>query len=101
MKVWLYFLYSSFKLQSFFKEGKILLKNCYSDIPASTRQLCDESDYIDCKKCNGNDCNTALTRDGIKCHQCSGIDCLVIENVANLVDCHSSCYIGINRKFTH
>jgi hypothetical protein len=74
------------------------LKNCYSDLPQSTRDLCSDSNYLDCKKCTGKDCNTDVKRDGLKCHQCTGLDCLEIKTVSDLVDCRSSCYIGMNGK---
>lgn len=83
---------------SFPTDGTVLLRSCYSDVPDATRELCDDSSYIDCKKCVGDNCNTATTRDGIKCHECSGVDCLIIETVSTVVDCRTSCYIGLNGK---
>lgn len=79
-----------------FLVGGVLIKTCFADIPDSTRELCNDANYLDCKKCSGGSCNTDTKREGTKCHQCSGADCLVVDAVANLVDCRSSCYIGMN-----
>lgn len=77
----------------------MLLKSCYADIPDATRELCDDSNFLDCKKCTGENCNVATTREGTKCHQCIGSDCLLIDTPATLVDCRSDCYIGMNCEF--
>lgn len=79
-------------------DGKVLLRGCYADIPKITRELCDASDYIDCKKCSGTNCNNQVKRDGIKCHKCSGIECLMVD-AGTLSDCRSSCYIGKDGEF--
>lgn len=79
-------------------DASVLMKSCYADIPDSTRVLCDDENYLDCKKCSGENCNVHTQREGTKCHQCSGVDCLVISGLSNLVDCQSSCYIGMNCK---
>lgn len=79
-----------------FEDGGVLKKGCYSDIPDSTRDLCDDANYLDCKKCSGESCNMETKREGIKCHQCSGVDCLIIDTQSSLIDCRSSCYIGMN-----
>lgn len=76
------------------------MKSCYGDIPDVTQELCDDSNYLDCKKCTGDDCNVATKREGTKCHQCAGSDCLLIDTPASLVDCRSDCYIGMNCEFT-
>jgi hypothetical protein len=73
------------------------MRTCYSDIPNVTRELCDSSNYIDCKKCQGTNCNNQVKRDGHKCHKCSGIDCLFVS-AGTIVDCESSCYIGKDGK---
>lgn len=77
-------------------DGSIVLKSCYADIPAQTRQLCDDEGFLDCKKCSGENCNSDSHREGRKCHQCEGADCLVIATASTLVDCRSTCYVGVN-----
>ena len=65
-------------------------------MPDLTREICSDENFLDCKKCSGDNCNTDRTREGRKCHQCSGDSCLVIEGAGTLVDCRSPCYIGVN-----
>lgn len=84
-----------------FTEGVPVFKGCYGDIPDTTRAVCDDENYLDCKKCSGGDCNVHTQREGNKCHQCTGVDCLVVSGVSNLVDCRSSCFIGMNCKRFH
>jgi hypothetical protein len=77
----------------------VLLKTCFADLPDSTRAFCDKTN-LDCKSCGGDSCNKESQRDGTKCHKCSGSDCLIISTASTIVDCLSSCYVGINCKIT-
>lgn len=85
--------FSSFALVEQFTDGNVMLKSCYADIPDATREACDDSEFLDCKKCSGENCNTDTQREGTKCFECSGDDC-----PGTLVDCHSSCYVGMDGK---
>ncbi|CRL01118.1 CLUMA_CG014195, isoform A, partial [Clunio marinus] len=76
----------------------VILKSCYSDIPETIRELCNDSDVIDCNRCSGDNCNDDTVRRGTKCYTCSGLNCLIIDSPTNIVDCQSSCYIGINEN---
>lgn len=77
--------------------GNVIHKNCISDLPNSTKELCDDSSYLDCKRCSNENCNTDNQREGTKCYKCVGAECL-IPGIDDLVDCRSSCYIGLNCK---
>ena len=78
-------------------ESNVISKNCLSDIPNVSKDLCKDNTYLDCEICTGFDCNTNNVRAGTKCYQCTGLECLNV-NVADIVDCSSSCYVGINGK---
>lgn len=79
-------------------DGIGIHKNCLSDLPESTKELCNDPDYLDCKKCLGENCNTDETREGTKCFQCTGAECLIPDQ-SNLVDCRSACYIALNGNY--
>lgn len=78
-------------------ESNVIGKNCLSDIPDISKDLCTDSTFLDCENCVGTDCNTNFVRAGTKCYQCNGLECL-IASIADVVDCTSPCYVGTNGK---
>lgn len=77
--------------------NQVIYRDCYADAPSGTRELCDDSSNLECTKCSGNLCNVDVKRRGSKCFRCSGISCFT-PSLADLVDCQSSCYVGLNAR---
>jgi hypothetical protein len=85
---------------TFFDENnEVNYRDCYSDAAEGTQNVCDGNELM-CTKCvNGMNCNTDTTRRGVKCFKCEGVDCFKQVNYpADVIDCTSSCYVGINSQ---
>lgn len=80
-------------------ENEIIYRDCYVDAINGTRDVCDDSSDLSCSKCSGKLCNSDKQRRGTKCFKCNGIDCFNAEYPANVVDCLSNCYVGVNREY--
>jgi hypothetical protein len=74
----------------------VIYRNCYSDAPNATREICDNEFEIDCTKCQGENCNIDSKRRGTKCFGCNGLECFQPEYPADEIDCLSECYVGLN-----
>lgn len=75
----------------------VIYRGCYSDVATGTQETCDDFTQLACTKCSlGPNCNTDKTRRGFKCYKCSGTECFTASHPADVIDCLSSCYIGLN-----
>ena len=79
-------------------KGEVSYRGCYSDAAAGTREVCDDRSQLLCTKCSGNSCNTANKWRGQRCFKCQGLDCFNANFPGDVVDCLSSCYVGINQQ---
>lgn len=82
----------------FGSNGEVALRGCYSDAADGTKDVCDDTTQISCTKCATRNCNSAVKRRGYQCFKCEGTDCFNSNYPADIVDCTSSCYIGVNAK---
>lgn len=79
----------------FGEDSKVVFRDCYADVPAETREICDDSSNLDCTKCKGSLCNTESKRRGSKCYKCEGLEC-ASPVLPDVVDCVSECFVGVN-----
>ena len=77
-------------------DGNVNYRDCYSDSVNKTRQVCDDTSELTCTKCTTALCNQNKVRRGSKCVKCQGTECFNPSIPADVVDCLSLCYIGIN-----
>lgn len=78
-------------------DSQVFYRGCYSDATAGTREVCDDSSQLLCTKCLTKDCNKDTVRRGKKCFKCQGVECFEPIHPADVVDCLSNCYMGINQ----
>lgn len=85
---------------TFYNENnEVNYRNCFNDAALGTQKICDDPTSLSCTKCSSNNCNSDTVRRGNKCYQCEGISCFAELNYpADIVDCTSKCYIGLNSK---
>jgi hypothetical protein len=81
----------------FGEDSRPIYRNCYSDVNEIVQSLCDDSSNIDCVKCNTKNCNMQTSRTGSKCFKCNGPECFT-PALPDVVDCKSSCYVGVNQR---
>lgn len=75
----------------------VIYRGCYSDAASGTQELCDDTTSIACTKCSSSgNCNSDTTRRGYKCYKCQGLECFKPVHPADVVDCTSDCYVGLN-----
>lgn len=77
---------------------EVFHRGCYSDVANGTREVCDDPSQLLCTKCTSADCNRDTVRRGKKCFKCQGLGCFTPEYPADVVDCLSNCYMGINER---
>lgn len=82
----------------FDQQNAVVYKGCYSDTAEGTRDVCDDSTQLICTKCLTKDCNTDKARRGRKCYKCQGLECFKPSHPADVVECLSNCYMGINQR---
>lgn len=78
--------------------ASVVYKGCYTDVPNDTKDMCDDESYLDCKKCDGNNCNTDMERRGKRCYKCSGLTCFTAGYPNDVSDCLSDCFVGTNSE---
>ncbi|KAG5682586.1 hypothetical protein PVAND_011931 [Polypedilum vanderplanki] len=80
----------------FNQENEAIYRDCYADAASGTQEFCDDSNNLECSKCQLSNCNVDIKRRGSKCFKCTGVECFD-PSIADIVDCQSSCYVGINQ----
>lgn len=76
--------------------SEVNFRGCYSDAAIKTQEVCDDSSQLLCTKCRTKNCNRDTTRRGKKCFKCQGLECFEPIYPSDVVDCLSSCYVGLN-----
>lgn len=76
--------------------NEVFHRGCYADIAGGTKEVCDDESQLLCTKCTTNNCNKDTVRRGTKCFKCQGVECFHPVYPADVVDCLSNCYAGIN-----
>lgn len=86
-------------ITTFNEKNEVNYRDCYADANIFIQNICDDLSQIICSKCKGQMCNTDITPRGIKCIQCEGLTCFDQFNYpADVIDCTTSCYIGLNEE---
>lgn len=75
---------------------KVNFRGCFSDAAVGTQEVCNDISELLCTKCSNRNCNVDTKRRGKKCFKCSGLDCFTPNYPADIVECLSDCYVGVN-----
>lgn len=78
------------------ENNEVFHRGCYADVAEGIKEVCDDSSQLLCTKCTTNNCNNDNVRRGKKCFKCHGIECFIPVMPADVVDCLSDCYMGID-----
>lgn len=78
--------------------SEVFYRGCYSEAAVGTKEVCDDPSQLLCTKCTTKDCNTDKIRRGKKCYKCQGLECFKPDHPADVVDCLSECYMGVNQQ---
>lgn len=78
-------------------KNEVFYRGCFSDAASGTKDVCNDSSQLICSKCLTKDCNEDTVRRGKKCFKCQGIECFQPTQPADVVDCLSNCYVGIDQ----
>lgn len=78
--------------------SEVNFRGCYADAPNGTQDVCDDTSQLLCTKCQSKNCNQDTTRRGKKCYKCQGLECFMPTPAADVVDCLSNCYVGVNER---
>jgi Protein of unknown function (DUF753) len=81
----------------FNSNSEVFYRGCFSDAAPGTQEVCNDPSQILCTKCLSKDCNHDTVRRGKKCFKCQGIECFQPSHPADVVNCLSNCYMGINQ----
>lgn len=77
---------------------KVNFRGCFSDSAVGTQEVCSDNSQLLCTKCKNRNCNSDTKRRGKKCFKCSGLECFTPNYPADVVECLSDCYVGVNGK---
>ena len=80
----------------FNSNNEVNFRGCYLDAANGTQAVCDDTSQLICTKCSTKNCNQNTSRRGRKCYKCKGLECFKPTYPADVVDCLSNCYMGID-----
>lgn len=78
--------------------NEVFYRGCHSDAARGTQDICNDSSQLICSKCLSRNCNKDTVRRGKKCFKCQGVECFMPNFPADVIDCTSNCYMGLNEK---
>lgn len=78
--------------------SEVFYRGCYSEAANGTKEVCDDTSELLCSKCLSQNCNNDTIRRGKKCYKCQGLECFEPNHPADVVDCLSACYMGVDAQ---
>lgn len=78
--------------------NEVNYRGCYADAALGTKEVCDDPTQLLCTKCRSKNCNQDSLRRGNRCMKCQGLECFKTVTLADVVDCTTNCYVGVNSQ---